>query len=185
MAPADPSLPEPPDERRYEDFVRLLVGREARLRAFLRTLLPTWNDVDDVLQETSLVAWRKFAQFEDGTNFLNWLFAIGRFEALKHLRQHARSPLVFSDAVLELLADETAADTERLEAERRALTACLERLDPAQRELLEHAYQPGAKFHEVAARAGRSATGFYKVIQRLRAALLDCVQRQLQAEGSA
>lgn len=175
----------PPDDARYEAFVRQFVAREPRLRAFLRTLLPAWEDVDDALQETSLVAWRKFRQFEEGSNFLNWLFAIARFEALKVRRQRARSPLVFSEELLELLADEGAEEAEQMEAERRALTHCLEELQPAQRELLERSYQPGVKFHEVAAQAGRSATGFYKVIQRLRAALLQCVERRLQTEGAA
>lgn len=174
-----------PNDARYESFVRQFVAREPRLRAFLRSLLPAWEDVDDALQETSLVAWRKFEQFEEGGNFLNWLFAIARFEALKVRRQRARSPLVFSDELLELLADEGIEETERLEAERRALTHCVDQLPQAQRELLERSYQPGVKFHEIAAQAGRSATGFYKVIQRLRAALLACVERRLQTEGAA
>jgi RNA polymerase sigma-70 factor, ECF subfamily len=176
--------PSDPADQRYEAFVRQFVAREGRLRAFLRTLLPSWSDVDDALQETSIVAWRKFAQFEEGTNFLNWLFAIARFEALKQLRSRARSPLVFSDDVLDLLADEGAEETDRLEAERRALAFCLDRLPAAQRELLELSYHPGARLHEVAAQAGRSATAFYKVIQRLRAALLECAQRRLRAEGN-
>jgi len=159
--------PTDPDGQRYEAFVRQFVARESRLRAFLRALLPSWEDVDDALQETSIIAWRKFAQFE----------------ALKQLRSRARSPLVFSDDVLDLLADEGAEETEQLEAERRALAFCLDQLPSAQRELLERSYQPGARLHEVAAQAGRTAAAFYKVIQRLRAALLDCAQRRLRAEG--
>ena len=86
---------------------------------------------------------------------------------------------------MELLAEEGSEEVERLEAERRALAHCLERLEPAQRELLEKSYQPGARFHEVAAQAGRSASAFYKVIQRLCAALLECIERQLHQEGAA
>jgi RNA polymerase sigma-70 factor (ECF subfamily) len=179
--------PPPPDsaDAPYEAFVRQFVASEPRLRAFLRSLLPRWDDVDDVLQETSVVAWRKFGQFEAGSSFTNWVFSIGRFEALKHLRHRVRSPLVFSDEVWELLAEEASEEVERLEAERRALAHCLERLEPAQRELLEKSYQPGARFHQVAAQAGRSATAFYKVVQRLRAALLDCIERRLRQEGAA
>jgi RNA polymerase sigma-70 factor (ECF subfamily) len=179
----DSQDPTNPADQRYEAFVRQFVAREPRLRAFLRTLLPSWEDVDDALQETSIVAWRKFAQFEDGTNFLNWLFAIARFEALKQRRTRARSPLVFSDEVLDLLADEATEETDHLEAERRALGFCLDQLPAAQRELLERSYHPGARLHEVAAQAGRTAAAFYKVIQRLRAALLDCAQRRLRTEG--
>ncbi len=45
------------DNQRYEDFVRLLVEHEPRVRSFLRGLLPTWHDVEEVTQEASLVAW--------------------------------------------------------------------------------------------------------------------------------
>ncbi len=46
------------DDERYEVFVKLLVEHEPRVRSFLRGLLPTWNDVEEVAQEASLVAWR-------------------------------------------------------------------------------------------------------------------------------
>ena len=54
----------------YEQFIRLFVAQEGRLRAFLRTLVPSLDELDEVMQETSLVAWRKFAQLEPGTDFL-------------------------------------------------------------------------------------------------------------------
>ena len=76
-------------------------------------------------------------------------------------------------------------ESETLEAQRRVLELCLGKLDASQRELLTAAYEPGAKFHEVAARAGKSATAFYKIVQRLRAMLLECVQRELRTEGAA
>ncbi|HBO52286.1 MAG TPA: RNA polymerase subunit sigma-70, partial [Planctomycetes bacterium] len=46
------------DDERYEAFVRLLVEHEPRVRSFLRGLLPTWHDVEEVAQEASLIAWR-------------------------------------------------------------------------------------------------------------------------------
>ncbi len=61
----------------YEKFIRLFVAQEGRLRAFLRTLVPSLDELDEVMQETSLVAWRKFAQFEPGTDFLAWVATIG------------------------------------------------------------------------------------------------------------
>lgn len=46
----------------YEQFLRLFVAQAGRLRAFLHTLVPSLDERDEVLQETSLVARRKFAQ---------------------------------------------------------------------------------------------------------------------------
>ena len=170
--------PTPP----YEEFVRLFVAHEGQVRGFVRSLLPSWTDVDEVMQETSLVAWRKFARFERGTSFMAWAATIARFEALDHLRRRGRDRLVFSDAVVELLAAETLAETDALEHERSALERCLAKLEDAQRELLLLSYQPGARFHEVAARAGKSVQGHYKTVQRLRARLLDCIRDQLKQE---
>ena len=89
-----------------EAFVRLLLEHEPQVRSFLRGLLPTWNDVDEVIQEASLVAWRKFADFEQGTAFGGWFLTIARFEALKHRRRVARTPLVFADDIWDLLEEE-------------------------------------------------------------------------------
>ena len=175
-----PNQPADPSTAPYEDFVRLLVAHEPHLRGFLRALLPAWDDVDEVMQQTSLVAWRKFAQFEPGTNFMAWAAAIARFEALKHLRARSRERLVFSPEVLDLIADEAPAEIDVLARERAALEGCLAKLDAMSRELLHLSYQPGAKFHEVAARARKSVQGYYKTIQRLRARLLDCIRAELK-----
>ena len=176
-------LPQSPEnDARYEKFVPLFVAHEARLRGFLRSLLPRWDAVDDVLQETSLVAWRKFAQFDPATNFMAWVTAIARFEALRHLRDEGRDPHLFSDELFELMASEAAAEADALERERVALGRCLQKLPAAQREFLELAYQPGTQFNELATQAGRSVEGVYKSIQRLRSRLLDCIQRELKEE---
>lgn len=176
-------MPPSPDDNLYERFVQLFVAHEARLRSFVRALLPRWDDVDEVMQETSLVAWRKFAQFEQGTSFLAWAGAIARFEALKQQRKHSRDRLVFSNEVLDLLAREGIEESEPLERERAALEHCLESLDPPQRELLQGSYAPGARLHEVAAKTGKSVQAFYKTIQRIRLALLDCIDRRLRHEA--
>ncbi len=169
----------------YETFVRLFITHESRLRGFLRTLLPTWDGVDEVMQETSLVAWRKFALFEPDTNFMAWAAAIGRFEALKHLRKRSRDRLVFNDDVLDLLAEESLEETDNLEAHRHALCHCMEKLDDRQRELLRLAYQPGVKLHEVAAQAGKSAQAFYKTVQRMRANLLACAEKHMKEANAS
>jgi len=168
----------------YEAFVRLLVEHEPKLRAFLRGLLPTWDAVEEVAQEASLVAWRKYGSFEQDTNFGGWLLTIARFEALKHRRKMARSPLVFDDDVWELLADETPTSTE-LDPRSEALEHCLQQLEDAQRELLLKTHTPGIRLNEVARASGRSEQALYKTVQRLRAALLQCIESQTRKKGLA
>ncbi len=123
------------DGKRYEAFVRLLVEHEPRVRSFLRGLLPTWHDVEEVTQEASLVAWRKFGEFEEGTSFGGWLLTIARYEALKHRRRMARTPLVFTDDIWDLLVDE-AGEEDALQIRRQHLETCLEKLHPDRRDVL-------------------------------------------------
>ena len=167
----------------YELFVRLLSSHEGKLKAFLRPFLPRWEDVEEAVQETSLVAWRKFDQFEKGSDFGAWLLTIGRFEALKLRRSIFKDRLVFREDLWDLIFEESASEAQSLQAERVALDSCLQKLQPEQREWLVAAYQPGAKMHEIAQANRRSSEGFYKTIQRLRYLLLTCIQRQIAQES--
>ena len=171
------------DDERYEAFVRLLVEHEPRVRSFLRGLLPTWYDVEEVAQEASLIAWRKFDSFEEGTAFGGWLLTIARFEAMKYRRRVARSPLVFSDEVWDLLAEEASGE-ELQQIRRQHLEICLEKLGSPKRDLLLHVHTHGVVMRKAASESGKSEQAFYKVIQRLRSVVLDCVLKEITTEGA-
>lgn len=166
----------------YEQFVREYVRHETPLRAFIRTLVPSWHDVDEVTQEACLAAWRKYAEFRPGSNFFAWVCTIARFEALRYLRDRGREQPVFRPELLDLLEAEAGDEAEQLERELAALEGCLAKLPPHARDWLRQAYRPSATIKEVAAQAGKPMAGFYKLLQRLRQELLDCLRRTL-AEG--
>jgi RNA polymerase sigma-70 factor (ECF subfamily) len=63
------------------------------------------------------------------------------------------------------------------------LEECLEKLAPGKREVLLKVHSPGVVMREVALESGKGEQAFYKAIQRLRAALLDCVSKAMAAEG--
>jgi RNA polymerase sigma-70 factor (ECF subfamily) len=165
-----------------EDFVRLLIEHEPMVRSFLRGLVPAWNDVDEVIQNASLIAWRKFSEFEPGTAFGGWFLTIARFEALKHRTKIARSPLIFVDHLWETLAEEAQEDTTVVT---RYLEVCLAKLDPQKRVMLMQVYSPGVTMRDVAKAAGKSEQAFYKIIQRLRQTLMDCVSKLKTAEANS
>ena len=170
------------DTAKHEIFLQLFVRHERAMRAYARTLLSSWQDVDEVIQESSLVAWRKFEEFDCSSNFAAWLVVIVRYEALKLRRGRQRDRLVFSEELLQLLETEGIEDFERLDRQRAALERCLGQLQEGQRKTLALAYSSGQKLKDVADRSGYTVEGFYKVIQRLRVALLKCAERQMAQE---
>lgn len=173
------------EDARYEVFVARFAHYEPDLRRFIRSLLPTWTDTDDVLQQTAIVIWRKFDQYDPDTNFMKWACVIGRFEALAYRRKMARDRLVFREDVLELMADEGAGEIETRRVEHEALETCLLAMPEKQRQFITLAYTPGVKVKELAEEAGSSAAAFYMRLKRLRRQLMDCVETKTQELGSA
>ncbi len=47
-------------DARYAEFVSLLARRDHAIRRFVRSLLPSRDGVEDVMQETALECWNKF-----------------------------------------------------------------------------------------------------------------------------
>lgn len=172
------------EERQHETFIQLFLRHERAIRAYARTLLPTWESVDEVMQETSLVAWRKFDEFEVGTNFGAWLGAIVRYEALRWRRSKQRDRHVFCDEVIALLESEGLEDIDYLERQRAALQRCIGRLGETHQRLLAMVYGSEMAIREVADKMSRSIDALYKSLQRLRAALLKCAQEEMAKEAS-
>ena len=175
----------PAENAKHDRFLRLYVANEDALLSFVRTLVPSRDDAREAMQEVAVVLWQRFDDLDDVANFRPWAFGIARFKALAFVRDQKRDRLVFDDDVLELLADEVEEHADAYESERRALESCVQKLDPAQKKLIEAAYAPGARIDALAVAAGRSPMAFYKALHRIRLALMDCTQRMLAKEGLA
>ena len=162
------------------DFLRIFMRHENALRAFARGLLPTWDAVDEVLQESSVVMWRKLAQLDSAEHFLPWAKMIVRLEALRLRRNFSRDRLVFGDAVIELLATEAEQIGDDVwERERGALINCLAQLPAHHRQLVLAPYASDGGVTRFAESTERTVNSLYKLIGRLREKLMRCVEDKL------
>lgn len=169
-----------PNNLDESDFLRLFVKHAAALQAFARVLLPTWDWVDEVLQQASVVMWKKREQLESEAGYLPWAKTIVRFEVLRLRRNQARDRHLFSEEVLELLANEAAAaSASQWEREQQALRECLDRLEPHHRELVLAPYAGEVRVARIAEQTGRTVNSLYKLLGRLREKLTQCVQLRL------
>jgi RNA polymerase sigma-70 factor, ECF subfamily len=175
--PDEPELDKPTD--RIAEFVDLYSKFYSRLQFYLMALLPTANDAADVLQETSLILWKKFDSYESGTNFYAWACKIARLQALKYRQRLGRSAQLLDEAVLELLADQAVSETMDPTAMMDALAFCLEQLSERDRSLIRRRYQPNISVQELASEIGRSANALSKLLGKIRRVLLECVEHQL------
>ncbi|MEM9159973.1 MAG: sigma-70 family RNA polymerase sigma factor [Verrucomicrobiota bacterium] len=170
----------PLETPRDEQFFQTFLKHEEDLKVYARSLLPTWEAVDEAMQEASLVIWRKYDQLRRSEEFLHWAKVIVRFECLKARRTHARDRHTFSDDVFDLIAEEEpATDEVSLVREREALETCLGNLEPNQRELVLLPYRGHGSVAQLATQSGRTTNSLYKKIRRIREILTKCVSRRL------
>lgn len=162
---------------RTERFIRYFTGHEPRIHAYILTLVPDWNDAADIAQATSAVLWEKFDTFAEGTNFLAWAFNIARIEVASFRRKQSRERIVFSEELLDAVAEEARGMDSELEDQQRKLAECLAKLRPADRQLLDSRYRPGGTVKSLAGEIGRTVDAAYKALSRIRAWLLHCVER--------
>jgi RNA polymerase sigma-70 factor (ECF subfamily) len=172
-------------DKLHEAFLRLFTRCEPELRAFVRSCLPRPQDVDEVMQEVSLVAWRKFGDLDDRGRFAPWACLIARYEILKYRRAHARNRLLLDESVIEAIADEAAAEMPLHQRRLEALEACFEKLAPARRELVLTAYTAGTSQKDLARQLGRTEGALYQLLSRIRQELWRCVELTLAKEAGA
>jgi RNA polymerase sigma-70 factor (ECF subfamily) len=183
MAPAPPESRDHSASERQEEFVRLLTRHGPYVRALILSLVPVWQDAEEILQETSLVAWRKFDTFELGTNFQAWLGRIATFEVHNFRGRTGKVRLKFDSELLEMLVEAHQANTAFQEAQWAALLKCLEKLPVADRELMIERYCAERQGKQIAEAQGRPADTVYKSLKRIRLALYRCINRKLAQEG--
>ncbi len=172
-------MPDDSSLARQKELMLLMTQHQRRIFAYIHALVPSRADAEDILQETSLVIVEKFGEFKPGTDFVAWAFQIAWWRVRAARQKFARAKVVFDDEVLESVAHTAVEMHEEVSARHEALSRCLQKLPPRDRDLLLTRYEPGAGVEEAAQRSGRSLEAAYKALARLRKLLFDCVTQQL------
>jgi RNA polymerase sigma-70 factor (ECF subfamily) len=179
----DPA-PNPASNEVSEAFVRELTDHQTAMLAFIRALMPGSSAARDLLQEVNIILWQKREQFEPGSSFKAWSFQVIRYHLMNHRRRLAsKGWLVFDDELVERIAPALEADPGELEGRHQALSHCLQKLRPKDRELLQHRYSSGAPLSDYAKLINRSAGTLKATLFNLRAALRKCIERRFQEQG--
>ena len=168
---------------RTERLVLLLTQHQEPLFRYIFSLVACEADARDILQETSLALYRKFDAYDASRPFLPWAYRFAYLQVQKHREKAARSPLLFGEDVMDLLAH----DRERMEPELdqrlQLLDGCLAKLTPQDKELVTSRYAMRQGAEEMMQRFAMSRRTLFRNLELLRQRLHECVTRQLQSEG--
>lgn len=165
-----------PEGNWNEEFMRLFTQNSRQIYAYICSLLPLLEEVDDVYQETSMVLWQNFDRYEPGTNFGAWATRVAYFQVMAYRKRKSSSKLEFSNEFVETVALDASEGMVQREKERCLLQNCLGKLRPKDSQLIRHRYELGHSIKALAEQIGRPVGGVYKSLARIENALLDCVR---------
>ena len=122
-----------------------------RVFRFIQRLVRNPSIVDDVVNQVFLDVWRSANRFESRARVSTWLFSIARFQAINSRRERTHEDIDHDDA-LGIVDDGDTPDValDRKETEG-ILRACIDKLSPAHREIIDLLYY---RDHSVAEAAG-------------------------------
>jgi len=175
----------PLSPERQEEFVRLLNGSHALLRRYILSLVGNRQDAEDVLQRASLIMWRRFETFESGGDFIAWATTVAYYETRNFQRVMGRLRLEFDEELMQTIAAERAQQVRSWGPRFEALEHCVEKLDPANRELVDAVYTRGQDATALAEAQGRAVQTIYNKLNFIRRALAECVQRRMAESATS
>jgi RNA polymerase sigma-70 factor (ECF subfamily) len=136
----------------------LYARHNVRVYRFVLRMLRDTSAAEDLVSQVFLDVWRTASQFEGRSQVSTWLLSIARFKALTALRQRKYED-IDQDDVMEI-ADQADTPEASLDRSRTSaiLRACVAKLSPAHREIVNLVYYHEKSVEEVASLIGIPAS---------------------------
>ncbi len=166
-----------------EAFVDIMTRHQGRLYGYVLSLTADHEAANDLLQETNVVLWENWKEFEMGTNFKAWSFRIAHFQFMALRQRRLRDRLRFGDGLVAAIAVEAKELDETYERRVVSLAGCLKQLRPRWREIIRLRYSEGLAVQRMATQIGLSANAVSQVLFRARKSLIECVKHE-QSKGA-
>ena len=163
----------------HERFTRLLIQHEPDLLRCVLVAVPNRADARDILQECSVALWRRFSSYDEKRAFVGWALGFVRIEIRRFLRRSSQRSRL-TERAAELLLQDRQTHLEELTARENSLKRCIEGLDHNHRNLIRGYYYEERSISELSQMSGRSVDAVYKVLQRIRQRLHECIELRLR-----
>ena len=165
------------------EYVRLWTQYHRDVERYVFSMLPRPADASEVVQEVSVRLWEKWDSYDQDRPFLPWAMRFAYLQVLKWRQGKAREKLIFSDDLLSQINATNDYEEPLMEARRKTLTLCLEKLNKYDRRIVELRYGRHGAIKEEAKKTGVKMHKLYYALERIRIQLLNCIELNLQRSG--
>jgi RNA polymerase sigma-70 factor (ECF subfamily) len=173
------------ENQKREEFARVWLKSEPSVSAYVFASITGFHDAEDVVQQVAQTLARRFDEYDADRPFVGWALWIAKSRVIDFYRRQERNQIVFSDRLLERLAETIAEQAESHSRRREALETCLGEMPEKSRKLLDLRYVDGLSAADVAQAMGSTGGSVRVLLTRIRSALSDCIERRISSESAS
>ena len=162
-----------------ERLTRLWLEAEPSVQAFVFAAVNGVHNAEDVVQQVAFTVARRFDEYDGTRPFIAWALWLSKSRIADHYRKQGRERLVFSEALMDQLAEALVVQQPERTARHEALEHCLDKLPEKSRQLLALRYEDDAPMERVAEAIESSAGAVRVMLFRIRNLVADCVNNEL------
>ena len=171
-------------ETTHSEFLRLFLSKEQELFRYIVTFVGNLEEAQDILQETAITLMEKFADYDSDRPFFPWAcrFALNKIKQSR--TRNMKWVRFLDDETINVLASRRNELSEELDQRRLYLRQCLEKLPDTHLDVISGYYHEAIPIEDLSQRSGKSVSAIYKILQRVRKQLMDCIERQMAIEAN-
>lgn len=176
-------MPEKPSQPNADlRFTRLWIEAQHTLTGFVTLHVHDYALVEDIIQEVATQATENFDQYDPARPFGAWLIGIARMRIAEAYRKKGRSPVMFSNDVMESITRAFIAAQPETNDRLEALRDCMAKLSDRHRRVIDLRYSRQKSSDEIADQVGGNAVAVDSMLYRIRLALRQCIADRMEAQ---
>jgi RNA polymerase sigma-70 factor (ECF subfamily) len=169
-----------------EELAVYWAQHQPAIAGYISSLISNFQDADDVLQNVAMVTVKKFDEYDREKPFVSWAIGIAKNMVLKYYSEKKKSHLTLDyralQAVSKIYESEFKTISRQNDVAKNALERCLRQLKGRWKKILEMYYLRELSPIRISQQLGITKNNVFVSLHRVRMALRDCVNDQLQKE---
>lgn len=166
-----------------ERLALLWLDVEPAVRAYVGAVVRGFHDAQDVTQQVALTVARRFDEYDGSRPFVAWALWLAKSRIADHCRKQGRERLVFSEALMDQLAEALVVRQPHVAPRQAALERCVEKLPEKSRRMLDLRYAEETPVEEMAAALASTPGSVRVMLLRIRNLLAQCIEGELMKEA--
>lgn len=144
-------------------------------------IVPHLADAQEIVQETAVALWKQIDKYNPERPFTPWACRFAANKTKEHLRSQGRWNSFLDEEVAAELLVRREEISPQLDQRITPLRECVDSLSGKNRQIVSRYYFDQLPIEQISDDLGRTVDAVYKSLQRLRTALMNCVNRKLAA----